>query len=33
LWLASFAGLRAFLYMFVIGSDIGGESMFLVVFR
>ena len=33
LWLAAFAGLLAFLYMFFIGFDIGGESMFQVVFR
>ena len=33
LWLASFGGLLVFLYMFFIGSDIGGESMFQVVFR
>jgi len=33
LWLASFAGLLVFLYMFFIGSEIGGESMFAIVFR
>ena len=33
LWLASFAGLLVFLYMFSIGSDIGGASMFEAVFR
>lgn len=32
LWLASFAGLLVFLYMFFIGSDLGGRSMFQVVF-
>lgn len=33
LWLASFAGLLVFLYLFFIGSDVGGRSMFQVVFR
>lgn len=33
LWLGSFAGLLLFLYMLFIGSEIGGQSMFQVVFR
>ncbi|MBI4346132.1 MAG: hypothetical protein HY553_04715 [Elusimicrobia bacterium] len=33
LWLASFAGLLVFLYMFFIGSEVGGRSMFEAVFR
>lgn len=33
LWLGSFAGLLLFLYFFFIGWDMGGSSMFEVVFR
>ena len=33
LWLASFAGLLWFLYMLFIGADIGGRSMFELLFN
>ena len=33
LWLISFSGLLAFLYMLFIGSDIDGKSMFELLFR
>jgi len=33
LWLASFSGLLVFLYMLFIGCDIGGQSMFQLLFR
>lgn len=32
-WLVSFAGLLAFVYMLFIGSDVGGRSMFQTLFR
>lgn len=33
LWLASFGGLLAFLYMLFSGASAGGRSMFELVFR